>query len=376
MARQERIAALQAQLDSSRKRRSALLGSLGKATELGGEGDRELSSPLNLLGSLASTPAPAQVERSDLSPSPGRPDPGALSGNDLPWDSPLGGVHSGLADATDGRPSRPDLGAADAAQRLRTKQLSDLQGKLAEATHKLDEAKKQALDDKKTQMQLVFQMAERDRRVQALEDALSREKREVQEHRDNAAELRKQSDGHEAAMRALQMEIHQKTLQFDRIQNQGLRQQSEGEVEARRLLLQTKDELLASKTEILELKSALNVHQKKEGEVNSQFRRQEEALQELRRKEETLSEALRQCKAHNSEHQLRMDKVKKDCQDDMALQLAKTSELSKQLSDAGEQLPASLYGASVASSGILTPSSLAVDIASCLRKKCENYQMA
>lgn len=339
MTRHERIAALQAQLDSSRKRRSALLGSLGKSAEHEGESDRSLSASLNLMGSIVSTPEPAHVERSDLSPSPGRADPGVLSGNELPWDSPLGNGHSGLAG--EGRPRQPELGGTDAEQRQRTKHMSDLQGKLAEATRKLDDAKKQAIDDKKIQTQLVSQLAERDRRIEALEAALSREKREAEEQREKAAELRRQGDEHEAAMRSLQMEVHQKTLQFDRIQNQVMAQQTEGEIEARRLLLQTKDELLAHKTEILELKSSLNVYQKQEVDCNSQIRRQEEDLQDLRRKAETLSESLRQS---SSEHQSKMDQMKKEYQSkldaiqrDMALQLTKNSELAKQIYDAGWQ---------------------------------------
>ena len=358
MTRHERIAALQAQLDSSRKRRSALLDSLGKdgvadADAEAKHGDISMSASMNLAATLTSTPAPAIVERADLSPSPmSRVDAGTFSSNKLPWDSPIGGAHAspaGFADH-DGRPAQPDLeGGGDvllrATLRDRTKQLSDLQGKLAEATHKLEEARKQALEDKNTQTKLVTQKAERDRRIEVLEATVSQEKRNAEERQDKAAELRKQCDEHEAAARALRMEIHQKTLQFDRIQNQGMRQQSEGEIEARRVLLQTKDELLAHKTEILELKSALNIRQKQEGELTSQIRRQEEALEELRRKEETMVESLRHSKLQISEHEHKMERVKSECQGkldalqrDVALQLGKSNEMSKQLSDAGRDM--------------------------------------
>lgn len=255
-----------------------------------------------------------RIERSDLSPSPSHADDGksrylSLKRYDL-----------SQVDDKD-RPSQlhqEESGGGEASLRAelrqKTKQVSELQSKLAEASKKVEQAGHKALGDKATQMQLASQKGERDRRIELLETSLSEEKRHAEESKKQSAELKFQCEEHEATLRTMRLELHQKTLDFDRIRHQSLRTQSEGEIEAKRMLVQTKDELVAHKAEIVEIKSILYVHQKKEMELKKELQAKEDALEELGQKEQSLTEALRQSKLLNSENSLKLDQTKSEYQ--------------------------------------------------------------
>lgn len=330
-ARTQRIAALEVQLASSRARRSQLLGknedyqSGGDSTPLVGC-DGQMISSLDLMPSsvweklagggnrqhspLAEGDAQGRIERSD-SPShlytaaqlrfetdsapSSRGNLGRLKGR---WE------HKGDLDM-----GASGLAALRAELQMRTKHVSELQAKLAEATCKAEHAGNEALKEKANQMKLSSEAAQRDREVATLVSAAAQEKQHTEGYKDQAVQLQRQCDWHETTLRTLRVEMHQKSLQFDRIHDQSMRKHSEGEMESKRELLQSRDELLTNNSEIVELKSALR---KKEADFVQQLQTKEDALQELRQQRQSLTDSLTQCKTHHGEQQLQEHKLKRE----------------------------------------------------------------
>jgi chromosome segregation protein len=297
-SRSERIAALEAQLANSRRRRSQLLGSLGK--ESGGAGDAEYAEPHSPLSPLDREPARG-LARSDLSASPGMGDSLGYG-----W-TPVGRQDAGLKSSPPAGSASGGDDALRAELKQRTRQVSELQAKLAEATRKTEQAVHQALEDKAAFAQLASQKAQLDRRIEVLEGAVAEEKRSAESCQGRIAELRQHGSVHEEAARKLRAELHQKTLDFDRIRDESRRQHSEE-------LQRAKDGLMQSKAEIDELKSALSASQKKEGDLSQQLQTQEAALKELQNKEQSQVESLRQSKIQSSEQELRLEQTKSDLQ--------------------------------------------------------------
>ena len=263
---------------------------------------------------LAKGSGEGRIERSDLSPSPAHENEGnsrssSFERSDFSQvDNKTRLLQTNKEEGGGGEASlRAEL-------RQKTKQMSELQSKLTEATKKVEQAGHKALGDKATQMQLASQKSERDRRIEVLETSLAEEKRNAEVSKNKAAELKIQCEEHEASLRTMRLELHQRTLEFDRIRDQSLWTQSEGEVEAKRMLVQAKDELVAHKVEIVEIKSVLNVHQKKEMELEKELQAKGDALEELGQKEQSLTEALRQSKLLNSENNLKLEQTRSEYQ--------------------------------------------------------------
>ena len=201
--------------------------------------DVDATQQVNLISPLASTPtpggtpgdgahrqhspldeggAPGRIERShlsrsDLSPSPA---PGEMrgmrnghdrymhvehpssfasadrvhtAGGGTDW-MPIGAGPLGSFEEQ-GRPAQPGFlatsaGGGDTALgaelQMRTKQVSEMQAKLAEATRKVELAGHQALQDKATHLKLASQKAERDRRIETLEATVAQEKSTTVQH--------------------------------------------------------------------------------------------------------------------------------------------------------------------------------------------------
>ena len=298
-SRSERIAALESQLANSRKRRSQLLGSLGKDSWGAGDADGEDEQ------AAPHTPLEAAqgrgLERSDLSPSPG------LSDSTMGAWAPAGADDAALKSPLLPAGSAGGEGPLRAELAQRTRHVGELQAKLAEATRKAEQAGRQVLEGRAALAQLASQKAERDRKIEVLEGAVAEERRTAESFQGRIAELRQHASEHEETARKLRMELHQKTLEFDRIRDESRRQQGEE-------VLRAKDELLESKAEIIELKSALSALQRKESELSHQLQVQAGALKELHSNEQSLAESLRQSKMQSSEYDLKLEQTKNDLQ--------------------------------------------------------------
>ena len=168
------------------------------------------------------SPTPGLLARSDLSPSPEHGVLLGASGRDMTWSTPLVGFddEAGISET-----------ALRAELRHRTKHVSELQEKLAEATRQAEQAGSKAQEGQATQMRLAMLKTERDRRIEVLETLLVQEKRNTEVSQEKAAEWKKQCDEHADLVRKLRLDLQQKTVELGRIHDQFLRQLNQAEAE-------------------------------------------------------------------------------------------------------------------------------------------------